>query len=663
MNPVPPPAPPPGPPPEGTARPGLWGLAALVLAIAGSSLWVSMLTGPLRLGTGLLAAADHLEKAESHLARGAARRARYDVESAGAAAERAHAAFHAGGPLFDLARRFPRIDEIYGELPHLVGAARHSARAAAGTLEIAESALRGPDPVIKRSDEGSRIDIDRVRELRVVVAEVRDEVRAARRELRAADQDDLPRRAARGINDGIRRAGEAIEVLKDAQLGFDLLPDILGEEDERIYLIAFQNTAEQRGTGGAILQFRLLRLEDGRPELLEEGGTIYDIDRDRRRVSIPLPEDAWLVEGIPDAQRFGNANWSPDWPLSSRLTIDYGKATPGSDLPDIDGVIGVDPLVLHKLLPGVGPYRTEAGNRVSRRKVVDLLLYRAYAAHPVPAVRRIVLGQVVNGFYERLFDPENPTLLLEGMGAALTEKNMQIWMAEADEQALIEQLGWDGAIAEVTDSDYAFVVEQNVGGNKLDYFDDHVNTFDVRFEDDDALVSAELRVHNGVFLPQPRYSMGDTQSRTACATVRCPVHRPMMNLYVADDAELLEASVDGRRLDTPPPGVWTGDQPPTHFENGKKVWSATLEIAPGDTGAVRFDYRVPGVVVQEGRRSVYRLHVQRQPKVRPEELVVRIALPDDARAIRAPGWERDGDQLVWQRPLMKDTELEVSWRT
>jgi hypothetical protein len=579
--------------------------------------------------------------------------------------EQADSALRVASPILDLARRMPRLDDALGELPKLVTALRHSARAAAGSLEVTESALRGPDPVIDRGEgesDKARIRLDRIKELQGVISQIDEELRAAQSAMESVDARKLPRRAAPAIEDGIEKTAEALELLKDARDGFELLPAILGEDRPRTYLLAFQNTAEQRGTGGAILQFRLLRIEDGRPEIVDEGGTVYDIDRDRRQVTIPLPEDAWYVAGIPDAQRFGNANWSPDWPLSSRLTIEYGKATPDSDLPDIDGVIGVDPLVLQKLLPGTGPYRTRAGNRVSARKVVDLLLYRAYAAHPIPAVRRIVLGQVVDGFYEKLFDPARPPRLMEGMGAALAEKNMLIWMAKPQEQRFIRRMGWDGRIKSAKDSDYAYVVEQNVGGNKLDYFDAHVNRFDIQIDGDDSRVSASLNVTNGVFLPQPRYSMGDTQSRQTCRVLRCPVHRPMLNLYVHERAQLLGASVDGQRLDTPPPAVWVGGQPPSHLELGKKIWSATLQIPPGETGTARFDYLVPDVVEQRDGRSVYKIVVQRQPKVRPEQVVFHLTLPDGARQIRARGWKREGGRLTWDRPLIKDTELEVSWR-
>lgn len=77
---------------------------------------------------------------------------------------------------------------------------------------------------------------------------------------------------------------------------------------------------------------------------------------------------------------------------------------------------------------------------------------------------------------------------------------------------------------------------------------------------------------------------------------------------------------------------------------------------------MRLDYRVPGVVRSREGRRVYRLIVQRQPKVRPEQLDITLTLPEDARRVHAPGWKRKGDVLRWDKPLKEDLELEVSWQ-
>ena len=650
-------------------RTGLGATLAFLTGVAGIFLWVSMLSGPYRLASGILDARDHLARAERALSNAATKQARYETLAAVAATERARAGLESKSPVLVLAEEVPVAGRALKEVPHLVRAAEHSAAAAEGTLDVAQNALRGPDKVVAEDPDdpegGGRIRIDRIRAIAATISEVRDRIRAAREELEAVELRNLPARARGAVRDGIDKARKTNDLLADVEDGFAILPAVLGAEGDRTYVLGMQNSAELRGTGGALLQFAVFTITEGKPHFSKESSTVYDVDKNRQQLTIPLPEDAWYVAGIPDAQRFGNANWSPDWPLSAKLTIDYAKASAALSpeaqaipVDDVDGVIAVDPVAMEKLMPGVGPYTAGQGaNRtvyVTANRLVHFVLYKAYAKYPIQSYRRARLRDIVDGFYENVFKPKHPSALVDGFGSALRQKHMQVWMTDPAEQAFIEQMDWDGAIRVARGSDYLYVVQQNVGGNKFDYFAESTTSMDVAIDGDDAAVATETRVHNGVFLPQPRWSAGDS--------ARTGLHWPMINVYVPPDAELGAAVYDGERHPTPPGVVAVGDAPTEHFEKGKKVWSSTFSIPPGEEASMRLEYRVPGVVrTREGRR-VYRLIVQRQPKVRPEQLAITLTLPDGARKVRAPGWKRRGDVLRWDKPLKQDLELEVSWQ-
>lgn len=656
--------------PPDTARPPhlkpgapLVAAGVVVLALGGLWLWLSLFAGPWRLVDGLMSARDQLRKAERALTAGANKKARLAALSGSAAADRAGTGYGAPGPLLDLAMASARVRAALPELAHVVDAVEHSAQAARSTLKISQNALKGPYKLIDQDPDdpdSKKIRLERITAIGELISEVRSAVQNVERELSAVDAQALPKTFRGGIARSIKKARSTDRTLADAEDGFRILPGVLGGNGPRVYFLAIQNSAELRGTGGSLLQFQLLRFEDGRPKLLKErSGSIYKIDRERRQLSIPLPEDAWYVAGIDDAKRAGNANWSPDWPLSARLTVAYSEAgarVSGTPFPAVDGVIGVDPDVLERLLPGIG--RPDAGTdfKLTQANIVDYVLYKAYASFPIPGIRRQRLSYLVDGFYERLFNPANPSELIPGLGRALAEKHMQIWLKRPHEQSFIEKMNWDGGIEDARGSDYLYVVEQNVGGNKLDYFDEQTNTMDISLSGDDALVSTEIRIYNGALVPLPRYVYGNSG----------PLHRPMVNLYVPGNAELTRARmVEGRRLDASPTAelaAWVGNRPPEHTERGKKVWSTTLEIPPRHDAAVRFDYRVPGVVHRDGKHNVYRLEIQHQPKVRPETLEVNLQLPPGAGGVMAPGWTRSGDKLRWAKPLTRDVVLEVKWR-
>lgn len=654
---------------------------AFILTAVGGLLWVALFGGLIMLGTGMLGAQSHLREMERAFrteldaatnpeSDEAGEVARSAADKAVAAARRARWGHGLTSPLLDVSLAVPQVRGVTVELPDLLDAGESATTAAQKSIYLVQDSLGPESGIIDRSGEGARIRIEGLVDLRDEVVSIIGLLGDAADSLRNVEPSNLPGRFRGNIRRSIDQAEETRTILLDARDGLALMPAFLGEDRPRTYLLAMQNPAELRGTGGAMLQMAFLTADAGKMEL-GETATIYNVDRDRQTLQIPLPKDAWYVREITDAQRFGNANWSPDWPLSSDVTLRYGRASEkefGVELPDqIDGVIGVSPMTMQELLPGAGKYQVRAGHRIRPGRVVHFLLYQAYARYPIPGQRRAVLRQVVDGFYERLFDPRHPSRLVSGAGDALGGKHMLLWLTDPELQAFVERMDWDGAIDVPKRSDYFYLVEQNVGGNKLDYWQDHTYEIDVRPEGSDARVSSKVSVHNGVFLPQPRWSMGDSKAR----------HRPMLNLYVRPNAELLGVDapevVEGQnvwhpsqfktgRLETPSPAVWTDGNPPVHDERGAQVWTGTLQIPPGETASLGFDYLVPGVIERDGDRMVYRLAIQWQPKVRPDHLIVRFRLPADASDVRAPGWERDGGVMVFDKKLKGDLELEVSWR-
>lgn len=643
---------------------GLVAAAAVLCSCLALLLWLHLIAGPVRLGTGLLQASNDLDQAANKLTAGNTKAAMEEALSGSAGVHRAETALDSTSPLLDVLEAAPKIGPALGEVDHIIAAAEHSATAARGSIDIAANALEGPDSVIDRSGKGSRIRVERIVEIGEQVGDLRGEVIAAQEELAAVDVANLPKRARPQISKALRKAEDAEATLVDADAAFKILPGVLGSEGKRTYLLGFQNSAEARGTGGAILQFRLMSVDDGELELETGGGTgsIYDIDKNREQLDIPLPEDAWYQMGIPDTRRFGNANWSPDFPLSTELLLSYAAAADPGFGP-IDGVIAVDPEVIEELIPAVGPIKvpddkTDEIEKLGKKDIVNYVLNEQYARFPYPKDRRAHLQNLVNEFYTNIFKPKSPTKMLDGLSDSLTGKHMQIWMSDKREQNFIKRMNWDGAIEQKNNSDYLYAIEQNVGGNKLDFFDTQEDKVSIRFDGDDAVWKSRFAITSRLIRPQPRWVMGDSGGGGIS-----PVHRPMLVLYTREDAELLSASVDGTRVDTPEPAVWASGVPPSYLERGKKAWPFTMEALPGETVTAHFEHRVPGIVRTSGGRTVYRLVIQHQPKVHPEWMEIGLRLPEGVEGLQLDGWKRaDDGRLIWQGELKKDMTLEVSWR-
>ncbi|HWL65417.1 MAG TPA: hypothetical protein VNP73_05525, partial [Actinomycetota bacterium] len=205
-----------------------------MLALGGIYLWVSMLTGPWMLAGGLLDAADHFGTAQKKLTAGALKDARYETLAGVAAADRARRGLDSNSPLFDLASMHPRIRGTLGEADHFVAAAQLSGRAANGTLDIAQNALRGPNKIIVKDPDdpkgGARIRIDRVREIARTVGHIRGAIGGVDEQLKKVNLAKIPRRLRPQVKRGIEQASTTRELLTKAEAGLEILPSFLGAD-------------------------------------------------------------------------------------------------------------------------------------------------------------------------------------------------------------------------------------------------------------------------------------------------------------------------------------------------------------------------------------------------------------------------------------------------
>ncbi len=133
----------------------------------------------------------------------------------------------------------------------------------------------------------------------------------------------------------------------------DALPQFLGSDHFRQYLIWFQNPAELRATGGFIGTYGVLKVDGGRLISLNVD-SIYNVaNQANRLVTEQAPEpyqrfvaDTKSIWGMQDA------NWSPNFPTSAEKFQQLYEKSGG---PTTDGVIAltINPVV--EILKVVGP--------------------------------------------------------------------------------------------------------------------------------------------------------------------------------------------------------------------------------------------------------------------------------------------------------------------
>ncbi|MBI1872164.1 DUF4012 domain-containing protein, partial [Candidatus Collierbacteria bacterium] len=113
---------------------------------------------------------------------------------------------------------------------------------------------------------------------------------------------------------GIQETAKSFSaIISQAKPLIDLLPTLLGDPNEKTYMLLFQNDGELRSTGGFLTAYAYLKVSKGKITPLNSYN-IYDLDgRFAKNVPAPEPIKKYLNES---RWNLRNQNMSPDFKIS-----------------------------------------------------------------------------------------------------------------------------------------------------------------------------------------------------------------------------------------------------------------------------------------------------------------------------------------------------------
>jgi len=342
-------------------------------------------------------------------------------------------------------------------LPVVGGDVQEVRRSASAVRELSDRAAPALVQALRRTDglmRGGRVDLGALGALEADVAQAHRVVLQVRRDLRDATGHDAVTRHTGRLREQVADLDEALataaRVLAPAR-------GMLGDDGPRRYLVAVQNNAEARATGGLVGIVAVVRAERGRLDLVR---TVTDdalVHAPRPVASDPAAARTWT--GMGSTLAWFDANLTPHVPDAARNLAGLWRAQTGERL---DGVVLLDAVVLQHLL--VKPVRLGA-TTLSKDDVVDWVARREYVEHPDPAARKAHLRDLAEVLFAQVKALRDPEPLLE----AARSGHLFLWSAHAREQALVADHLVGGALP-AGQSPYLQVLTQNFGGNKLDYY-------------------------------------------------------------------------------------------------------------------------------------------------------------------------------------------------
>lgn len=301
---------------------------------------------------------------------------------------------------------------------------------------------------------------------------------------------------------------QAAVFLDQAKPLVKVLPSLLGEKEEKKYLVLFQNDKELRPTGGFITSFSIFRLDKGVIKV-DRQDDIYSLDN---QIGNKPPAPAPIKKYLPKVSvlNLRDSNLSPDFIESMNQFNELFNQTSGSK--EIDGIIALDTNVLVSTIKilddavsaGGITFTTKEDPRCKCPQVIYEL--EDNISRPVNYVktdRKGLIGSLMVSIMNKAFS-SSPKIywgpLFQSMLAQVNQKHVLFYLYDKDAQSGIEALNAAGRIQSF-DGDYLHINDANFGGQKANLFTSEDAEINYTKDKDGSLTKTITLTYKNTFPP------------------------------------------------------------------------------------------------------------------------------------------------------------------
>lgn len=390
--------------------------------------------------------------------------------------------------------------------------------------------------------------------------------------------------------DGVAFVNEARPLIK-------VLPALLGESEEKKYLILFQNDKELRPTGGFLTAYAIVRIDKGVIHI-DKSEDIYSLDDS---ISDKPPAPAPILKYLAKVYSFNlrDSNLSPDF-IKSMQTFNsmYEKA---GEKVKVDGIIAMDTNVLvstikildDQISAGGLKFNTKNDPRCDCPQVIYEL--EDNISRPVNYVkikRKGLLGELLQALMDKALS-SSPKIywgpLFQALIAETQEKHILFYLFDKDAQSGIEALNAAGRIKSF-DGDYLHINQTSFSGAKVNIFleEEVENNYDIK---SDGTITKTVVVH---YKNPHAPSDCNLERGGLCLNAE---YRDWFRIYVPKGSELVESKGSQVKIST-------------YEDLGKTVFDGFLTVRPQGIATLSVTYTLPFKLTSNSPLPVL---IQKQP--------------------------------------------------
>lgn len=252
-----------------------------------------------------------------------------------------------------------------------------------------------------------------------------------------------------------------------------LLPQMLGADGPRNYLITAENNSEIRACGGFVGSLGVMNVDNGKISLADFEGTLLSSNGPKPQIPI-TDEEMTLFQPYEPTMNFisGDAYFTPDFPAGASKVSTLWSLEHGGQ--HIDGVVALDPVFLQYLLQLCGGVTAADGTVVDGSNAANELLSGSYWKYPEGGdAQDAVFASVASGAFNQLLGGLGDvgfTNLFKVIKRGGDEGRLLMWMANEAEESAVVQMGFGGTLNADPTKPQAGVFVNNYSYSKLDWY-------------------------------------------------------------------------------------------------------------------------------------------------------------------------------------------------
>lgn len=260
------------------------------------------------------------------------------------------------------------------------------------------------------------------------------------------------------------------ELIVPAQNIVSFMPDLLGIDGRKRYLVILQNPSELRSTGGWISSYALIGVEAGQIRELRIDD-VYNVEGTliNENKTYSAPDEMQKALGIKNWSA-SLSNWDPDFANASSSAEFFIKEA--GIAPDINGFISINVSFIQDLINAWGGIEVPGEKEVITS---DNLYTKIFEMHteftPGSTAKSDFLSRLSGAIIKRLLTSEIEDIraVSSVIFDSLNKKDILVYIEDQKANQYFSNQGWTGSI-EKDHLNTPIAVQWNWGGNKANLF-------------------------------------------------------------------------------------------------------------------------------------------------------------------------------------------------